>query len=39
MQDTLALNNGKAKGMAGRAQALPNACCALATIVQNINIL
>ena len=28
-QDTLVSNNGVAKGTSDRAQALPNACCAL----------
>ena len=29
MQDILVSNSGVAKSMPGRAQALPNACCAL----------
>ena len=34
MLDSLVSNNGVAKGMPGRAQALQNACCALPPSLQ-----
>ena len=37
--DTLVSNSGVAKDMPGRAQALPNACYALPSSLQNIEIL
>ena len=36
---TLVSNSGIAKGMPGRAQALPNACCALLPSLQKIEVL
>ena len=34
MRDTLVSNNGAAKGMPGRAQTLPNACCVVPPSLQ-----
>ena len=38
-QDTLVSNSGAAKGTPGRAEALPNAACALPRSLQKIEIL